>query len=328
MAGPDQRPEVQPTIEQTGVTPTTPDSSVTLARRTPIRFGRLRALGAAGAIGGAALGGGSIASAADQYTPRIETQNYSPQLIEGNIIFVDQSSEVEALAPRIGRAVPVPDSYPAIKVKALTRGIEIDGNDVPKFTEGRWFHPVYDPTHAGQADSYTGIGPHYPVVKTDLNPNASSLRSDGTTGRLIITAREGGRVQIGFMQLNAFQDDGAWSDGVQNPAWGMQYVFNGLRPGQRILPIDVDSGRRLVNGDGSLATYNSDDQGNAAFRIPETHGRDIRVGFIFYLLSPAQTGITQRVVIDRSPIVHPELGGVNSLPRKGITKPMLSGQPK
>ncbi len=315
MAGKEQRAGLQPGIPQIGIAPATPDTSV--ASRTPRRLGRLRILGAAGVIGGtAALGGVSVVSAADQYTPRIETQDYSTQLTRKNLIFV----EAAALAPRIGKAVPVPDSYPAIKVRALTRGVKIDGVRVPRFSEGRWSHLIYDPEHAGQNDNYEGIGPHFPVVKTDLNPNASTLRSDGTTGRLIITAREGGRVQIGFMQLDAFQDDGAWSDGVQNPAWEMQYVFNGLRSGQPIMPVDADTGKRLRFKDGSLAQYIADSEGKIAFEIPETHGNDVRVGFVFDVQA------AQQIIIDRGPNDHPETGLANSLPRKGIIKPMLPGQ--
>ena len=63
-------------------------------------------------------------------------QQRQPQAIyDPSLQNTTQAELAEALGPKIGEAVPVPESYPTIKVRALTQGIEIDGNRVPKF---RW----------------------------------------------------------------------------------------------------------------------------------------------------------------------------------------------
>ncbi|MBI4097741.1 MAG: hypothetical protein HY426_01770 [Candidatus Levybacteria bacterium] len=277
----------------------------------------LRIVGRSTAAAFLAAGVGGAAASAGQRQPI-----YDPSLQQ-----LDTQAELAvALGPKIGKGVHVPDSYQDIEIRALTRGVKIDGVKIPKLSEGIWVRLVYNPKLAGKKDNWEGIGPAYPAAVTNLDSNASALSSDGTTGRLIISAREGGRVQLSFMQLDNFQDDGAWSNGVQNPAWEMQYRFNGFIPGQPIMAVDADTGKRLRRQDGSLAQYIADSEGKIAFEIPETHGNDVRVGFVFDVQPKIPGQTAQQIIIDRGPIDHPELGLANSLPRKGIIKPMLPGQ--
>ncbi len=230
----------------------------------------------------------------------------------------------------LGEGIAYPITVPSVISGDMVREVR-DGGQYPHFTEGQWFHPVYDLTQETAAENYRGIGPWYPVAFENLDSNAAELTTHGNVGELVISGRNGGRVMIAVMQLDAHQHDGAWGTDpktgrfIQNPNWEMQYNFHSLQPLQEIWVVDPDTGKNLTWPDGSPVIYRANEQGIAAFAIPTTNGNDVRVGFVFDM--PAQGNGVQapEVKFEHGPNDNPDKTGENPLP-DSVLKPMVAEQ--
>jgi hypothetical protein len=230
----------------------------------------------------------------------------------------------------LGEGIAYPITIPSVISGDMVREVR-DGGQYPHFTEGQWFHPVYDLTQETAAENYRGIGPWYPVAFENLDSNAAELTTHGNVGELVISGRNGGKVMIAVMQLDAHQHDGAWGTDpktgrfMQNPNWEMQYNFHSLQPLQEIWVVDPDTGKNLTWPDGSPVIYRANEQGIAAFAIPATNGNDVRVGFVFDM--PAQGNGVQapEVKFERGPNDNPDKTGENPLP-DSVLKPMVAEQ--
>lgn len=223
----------------------------------------------------------------------------------------------------VGAIIPVPSVISGDMVREVR-----DGGANKLFSEGEWFHPVYDIGAEDEAHEYRGIGPWYPVAFANLDENAAKLTTHGNVGELVVQGNEGGRVMVAFMQLDAHQTEGAWGINSEtgrfehNPNWRMQYNLHSLKPLQEIFVVDPDTGESYTWEDGTPVIYRANEQGIAAFAIPETQGEDVRVGFVFEM--PAKTDGVQvpEVKIERGPNDRPGLTGENPLPGT-VKKPMV-----
>jgi len=235
---------------------------------------------------------------------------------------VEQSNGLEMGG--VGVKIPVPSVISGDMVREVR-----DGGKNKLFTEGQWFHPVYDIGAETAANDYRGIGPWYPVAFANIDANAAQLTTHGNVGELVISTKNGGKVMIAVMQLDKHQTDGAWGTDpntgkfMQNRQWAMQYNFHSLQPNQEIFVVDPDTGNQLTWPDGSPVIYRANEQGIAAFAIPKTHGNDVRVGFVFTV--PAQDSGVQasEIKFERGPNDRPGKTGENPLPET-ILKPMVS----
>jgi len=223
----------------------------------------------------------------------------------------------------VGAIIPVPSVISGDMVREVR-----DRGANKLFSEGEWFHPVYDIGAEDEAHEYRGIGPWYPVAFANLDENAAKLTTHGNVGELVVQGNEGGRVMVAFMQLDAHQTEGAWGTDpetgrfMQNDAWEMQYNFHSLAPYQELFVVDPDTGEGYTWEDGTPVIYRANEQGIAAFAIPKTQGEDVRVGFVFEM--PAKTDGVQvpEVKIERGPNDRPGLTGENPLPGT-VKKPMV-----
>jgi hypothetical protein len=197
--------------------------------------------------------------------------------------------------------IPVPEKLSDVKIVNLG----------PNFPESKWSIPIYDPDTANAENNWVGIGPHYPVAFENIDPNASTLESNGNVGELVITANQGGNVLFAVMQPAEIQDQGKWAtdsfgNSVNNPDWFMQYEFHGLEPGQVLKVIDPDTGEQLTWDDGSPVEYTANpDNKVASVWLPFG---EIRVAF--------QTAIKQfqSLTVKRGPDDQHHLGETNPLP--------------
>lgn len=228
-------------------------------------------------------------------------------------------------AGQLARPIPVPGVISGSMVRELKL---LNGETIPMYSEGEWFHPVYDPTQEGQAQNYRGIGPWYPVAYENVDSNAAILTTHGNVGELVVSGRDGGRVMVAFMQLDKHQKEGAWGTDpktgrfMQNPAWEMQYNFHSLAPLEEIWVVDPDTGKNLTWSDGSPVIYRANEEGIAAFAIPETKGNDVRVGFVFTMPAQGKGVQPPEVKIERGPNDNPGKTGENPLP-DSVLKPMV-----
>jgi hypothetical protein len=208
-----------------------------------------------------------------------------------------------------GYAIPVPRNLSEIKVANLGNG----------FKEGQWFHPVYNSLKADLAHNWEGIGPHYPVAFSNIDRDAAQLISHSNVGELIVKAKNGGKVQINFMQIDQYQTDGAWGQDangntVQNRNWAMQYTFKGVPHGMEFHMVDPDTGAPLTWEDGKEVVYTASDLGDFSFEMPKTYGNDVRVGIVFNMPAARSGEQAFEMKIERGPNDHPELKGENPLP--------------
>lgn len=236
----------------------------------------------------------------------------------------EQPTTIEGLGRQIANPVPVPDVISGGMVRELRRG-----GQNPMYSEGEWFHPVYDLTQESAREDYRGIGPWYPVAYENLDANAAVLTTHGNVGEVVVSGREGGMVMVAFMQLDAHQDDGSWGTNPrtgrfeQNGRWEMQYNMHSLQPLQEIWVVDPDTGKNSLWPDGSPVIYRANDKGIAAFEIPATHGNDVRVGFVFEMPGQGNRNQAPEVKIERGPNDNPSRKGENPLP-DSVIKPMVA----
>lgn len=296
------------------------DLSKVLPRRD---FLKLMSLGGAGlTLGGVA----AISAACGRASGETTTQTSAVEATETPRPTPTAEGEGRALA----RAVPVPSVISGSMVRELR-----EGGANPMYQEGEWFHPVYDITQEGKEANYRGIGPWYPVAFENIDPDAAALTTHGNVGELVVSGKNGGKVMVAFMQLDKHQKEGAWGTNPvtrrfeRNDAWIMQYNLHGLDPLAEIFLIDPDTGANLLWPGGSPVIYRANEQGIAAFAIPETHGNDVRAGFVFKM--PAQVKGVQapEVKIERGPNDRPGLTGENPLPDSvlipdSVLKPMIT----
>ena len=228
------------------------------------------------------------------------------------------SPEEAKLGEVVAHPIIVPSNLSEIEVTSL--------NDT--FPEGQWVHPVYNPLEANAAYNWRGIGPHYPIAFRNIEPNAAHITSHGNVGEVVVVSDKGGKIEIAFMQINAHQKDGAWGkDQNGNPtkgSWKMQYNIHALQPNQEVWIVDPDTGKQMPWPDGSPVTYKANGLGIAAFEVPETLSNDVRFGLVFNMPVTADDIQAHEVIIQRGPNDHPELNGVNPLPRNAI-KPLVPG---
>jgi hypothetical protein len=223
----------------------------------------------------------------------------------------------------VGAIIPVPSVISGDMVREVR-----DGGANKLFSEGEWFHPVYDIGAEDEAHEYRGIGPWYPVAFANLDENAAKLTTHGNVGELVVQGNEGGRVMVAFMQLDAHQTEGAWGTDpetgrfMQNDAWEMQYNFHSLAPYQELFVVDPDTGEGYTWEDGTPVIYRANEQGIAAFAIPKTQGEDVRVGFVFKMPAKIDGVQVPEVKIERGPNDRPGLTGENPLPGT-VKKPMV-----
>lgn len=223
----------------------------------------------------------------------------------------------------IANAVPVPEVISGSMVRELRLG-----GTGQMYSEGQWFHPVYDLTQEGKDKDYRGIGPWYPVAFENVDEGAAVLTTHGNVGELVVSGRKGGKVMVAVMQLDAHQHDGAWGTDPatgrfeQNPKWEMQYNFHSLQPLEEIWVVDPDTGNNLLWTDGSPVLYRANEQGIAAFEIPATKGNDVRVGFVFNMPAQGEGEQAPEVKIERGPNDNPKNKGENPLPTT-VLKPVV-----
>lgn len=235
----------------------------------------------------------------------------------------------ESQAPVTGEWVAVPATLKEIKVMGLQGGSTAeDGTVFPQFEEGKWFHPLYDRFQVDPSkDQWRGVGPWYPVEFRNLDANAALFSTHGNVGELIVVSDQGGWVEVGFWQLDNYQDDGSWGrgpDGVgdiyQDGSWAMQYTFKELGANAEVQVIDPDTGNPYTWEDGSPVIYRANDKGTASFEIPQTNGNDVRVAFRFQMPGASNTVQPHEVKIERGPNDRPRRTGENLLP-ESVLKP-------
>jgi len=215
--------------------------------------------------------------------------------------------------------IPVPSNLDQIQFANLNSN----------FPQGQWINPDYNPAEADAAHNWEGIGPHYPEAFKNIDQDAAHLSTHGNVGETVVVSDKGGKVMVAFMQENNHQKDGDWGTDqngnmVKDNVDDMQYTFHSLIPNEQILVVDPDTGKQLSWPDGSPVIYTANSLGIAAFDLPATIGKDVRVAFIFYM--PAQVpGVNpQEVLIQRGANNHPENRGVNPLPVT-VIKPEIPG---
>ncbi len=224
----------------------------------------------------------------------------------------------------VGVKIPVPSVISGDMVREVR-----DGGKYKFFTEGQWFHPVYDIGAEDAAHEYRGIGPWYPVAFANIDANAAQLTTHGNVGELVISTRDGGKVMIAVMQLDKHQHEGAWGTDpktgkfMQSDEWAMQYNFHSLQPNQEIFVVDPDTGDQLTWPDGSPVIYRANEQGIAAFAIPQTKGNDVRVGFVIDIPGQDSGVQSSEIKFERGPNDRPGKTGENPLPDT-VLKPMVS----
>lgn len=247
---------------------------------------------------------------------------------DGDEVPVIATPTVSAAA---GSPTPEPTAPPIPEGEVVASAIRVPSNlsDIKpfplnnSFPERQWVHPIYDPVTADSTHDWRGIGPHYPIAFENIDPNAAVVTSHGNVGEVIVKSDKGGEIMIAFMQINGHQKDGAWGKDQNGNSikgdWTMQYNMHGLAPHQEIRVVDPDTGKQMFWPDGSSVIYEANDQGIAAFELPETISNDVRVGFQFSV--PENAG--HEFIIHRGPHDRSEVK-VNPLP-KGVVKPLVPG---
>jgi len=219
-----------------------------------------------------------------------------------------------------------------VKIPVLSNIKQLQAFEPGSAPQGRWFNPIYDPFEADAAHEWRGIGPWYPVAVNNIDADAAKFLTHGTVGEMIVQANKGGRVEVAFWQIDAYQSDGAWGHDasgriVHNPDWAMQYTFKNVPQGTLFHIIDTDTGNALAWPDGTPVAYLPSKYGDFSFEVPKTDGNDVRVGIVFDMPAAIQGEQPLEIKIERGPNDHPELKGENPLP-KGVIKPMVPGAGK
>lgn len=219
-----------------------------------------------------------------------------------------------------------------VKIPVLSNIKQLQAFEPGNAPQGRWFNPIYDPFEADAAHEWRGIGPWYPVAVKNVDADAAKFLTHGTVGEMIVQANRGGRVEVAFWQIDAYQSDGAWGHDasgriVHNPDWAMQYTFKNAPQGTEFHIVNADTGEALTWPDGTPVIYLPSKYGDFSFEVPKTNGKDVRVGIAFNMPAAISGEQPLEIKIERGPNDHPNLTGENPLP-EGVINPMVPGAGK
>lgn len=223
------------------------------------------------------------------------------------------------LSDQVASRIPVPSD---VSNQSEVPFAQLNANSPQR----KWFHPIYDQSRFNEKDKWVGGGPWAPIY---IDGDAATLQTHGNPGEFIIRQKSGGRVTVGVMQLQKYQDQTKYSSetgsAVQNPDWTNQYTFKGMMPGTEIRVVDPDTGKQHLWPDGATPViYTPSKNGDFSVEIPRACG-DVRVAFSFTLPSPTPGTQLLEIKVERGANNHPELQGEVPLP-KGVIKTAIAGQ--